>query len=300
MSGNPDINDYVRANGADAARRVIDGASAMPDPDAEERLALIAFLISQRFQEWELRGLTMQMLRNTAGARGFRWKPPPPPEPPEPEPQEDSEPESSEEPEPDSPPPRSEPRARPNDELPLDAEIAKEVDGEPLRTTMAVYTKWLDLPDRTPIYVVLGTVAANLLPGDPVWTGIIAPPSSAKTEILNSVAHLEYVKSVATVTPPALLSGTPAKQKAKGAKGGLLAEIGSFGILVLKDFGSILSMRPDAKAEVIAALREIFDGRWGRDVGSDGGRRLTWAGKLGLIFGRSLLRLPQRHRQSGR
>src|SRR5262245_3493406 len=43
-------------------------------------------------------------------------------------------------------------------------------------------------------------------------------------------------------------------------QGGLLRQIGDFGILALKDFGSILSMRPDAKAELLAALRELYDG----------------------------------------
>jgi len=89
----------------------------------------------------------------------------------------------------------------------------------------------------------------------------------------------------ATLTVPALLSGTPGKEKAAGAKGGLLRKIGDFGVMVLKDFGSVLSMRPDQKNEVLGALREIFDGAWTRHVGSEGGRALSWTGKMGLIFG---------------
>jgi hypothetical protein len=150
---------------------------------------------------------------------------------------------------------------------------------------IAVFRKWLILTDVTPIYAVLGTVAANLLPGDPVWLGIIGPPSSAKTEILNSTLRLPNVVQAATFTPAGALSGTPKKQRDKEAKGGLLRRIGEFGIVVLKDFGSILSMRPDAKAEVLAALREIYDGAWTRHLGTDGGKELSWAGKLGLIFG---------------
>jgi hypothetical protein len=116
-----------------------------------------------------------------------------------------------------------------------------------------VFDRWLILADHTPVYAALGTVAANLLPGDPIWLGLIAPPSSAKTEILNSTSRLPYVVPAATLTPASLLSGTPKKQYQKGAKGGLLRQIGEFGILMLKDFGSILSMRPDAKSEVLAA-----------------------------------------------
>jgi hypothetical protein len=154
-----------------------------------------------------------------------------------------------------------------------------------LDEVLKVFDRWLALPDHTPVLAVLGTVAANLLPGDPVWLGVIAPPSSAKTEILNSVSSLPYVVQAATLTPAGLLSGTPKKQQHAAAKGGLLRQIGDFGIISLKDFGSILSMRPDAKAEVLAALRELFDGAWTRHLGTDGGRTLSWKGKVGLVFG---------------
>ena len=44
-------------------------------------------------------------------------------------------------------------------------------------------------------------------------------------------------------------------------------------------------MRPESKAEVLSALREIYDGKWTRYIGTDGGRPLHWEGKLGLVFG---------------
>jgi hypothetical protein len=163
----------------------------------------------------------------------------------------------------------------------------EQIDVEPctIGETLAVFNKWLILPSLTPVYAMLGAVAANLLPGDPVWLGIIGPGSSTKTEILNSTSMLPYVEPAATVTPAGLLSGTPKKQQHKDAKGGLLRQIGDFGILVLKDFGSVLSMRPEAKAEVLAALREVYDGEWTRHLGTEGGRTLHWKGKVGLLFG---------------
>lgn len=154
-----------------------------------------------------------------------------------------------------------------------------------LDSVVSVFRKWLWLPDAMPLLAVLGTIAANYLPGDPVWVGVVAPPSSAKTEILNAVSGLPNIHAAATITPGALLSGTPKREKAKSAKGGLLREINDFGILLLKDFGSVLSMRPDAKAELLAALREVYDGSWTRHLGTDGGQSLAWAGKVGLVFG---------------
>ena len=38
-------------------------------------------------------------------------------------------------------------------------------------------------------------------------------------------------------------------------------------------------------SEMLDALREIYDGKWVRHLGTDGGKTLNWEGKLGLIFG---------------
>ena len=141
------------------------------------------------------------------------------------------------------------------------------------------------LDNDTPVLAMLGAVAANKLSGDAIWLGIIAPPSSAKTEMLITLVNIPNTELVGTLSVAGLLSGTPRRQVTAGAKGGLLQKIGAFGFLVLKDFGSILSMRPEAKAELLAALREIYDGKWTRVIGADGGRTLQWSGKIGLLFG---------------
>jgi hypothetical protein len=179
------------------------------------------------------------------------------------------------------------------DDIPRLVESAKEKPKEdaPPRTPQSidrvldVFDKWLLLRDSVPIYAALGAIAANMLPGDPVWLGLIGPPSSAKTEILNSTSLLPHVIQAATLTPAACLSGTPKRSFDKAAKGGLLRQIGDFGIIVLKDFGSILSMRADTKGETLACLREIYDGHWTRHLGTDGGTTLAWSGKVGLLFG---------------
>jgi len=155
----------------------------------------------------------------------------------------------------------------------------------PIDEVLEVFGRWLILKDPTPIYAVLGAVAANLLPGgDPVWLGLIAPPSSAKSEILNSLSRLPKVVQASSLSPASFLSATSKKDQNQEATGGLLRQIGEFGIIVLKDFTTMLSLRPEMGQEVFAVLREVYDGRYTRHVGTDGGRTQAWNGKVGLIF----------------
>lgn len=205
--------------------------------------------------EGEWRRMTTEGKAATAGAGMPPWEdaqrpdPPPAPKPPEPQPLPGVEP------------------------------------AEELAAAVTTFKKWLHLPDPGALYVVLATVAANRAEGDPVWALLVGPPGGGKTELLGPLARLHDVHPAATLTEASLLSGTPGKDRAKDSRGGLLREIGDFGILVLKDFGSILSMNRDARAAVLAALREIYDGAWTRHVGTDGGRTLTWSGKVGLVAG---------------
>ena len=149
----------------------------------------------------------------------------------------------------------------------------------------AVFRGWLHLPDTGALDVVLGTIAANRLDGDPVWLLLVGPPGGGKSEILNAVYGLDDTHPAGTLTEASLLSGTPKRDKAADAKGGLLREIGDRGIIVCKDFGSVLNMNRDARSAVLAALREVYDGSWTRHVGTDGGRTLAWTGRVGLVGG---------------
>jgi FaeA-like protein len=155
----------------------------------------------------------------------------------------------------------------------------------PLEETLQVFERWLLLKNHTPILATLGTVAANMLAGDPVWLGLVGPSSCGKTEILDALSELSCVALVSTLTLPGLLSGTPQQQRSPGATGGLLRQVGNPGIIVCKEFSSILFMRPDTRTELLNALREIYDGRWIRHIGSGGGKVLTWSGKVGFLFG---------------
>lgn len=169
------------------------------------------------------------------------------------------------------------------------AELEAVVRDEKVPTRLEIveraFSKWLYLPDPRVVHVTLGTVAANKLDGDPVWLLLVGAPGSGKSETLQATSCVDGVHAAATLTEPALLSGSSTRDRAKDASGGLLRVIGSMGILLCKDFGSVLSMHRDARAQVLAALREIYDGEWTRHVGTDGGKTLSWSGKVGLLGG---------------
>jgi hypothetical protein len=139
------------------------------------------------------------------------------------------------------------------------------------------------LPDPGVVDVSFATYVANCLPGDPAWVQLIGPSSGGKTEPAMAMRRLEHIRIVSTMTEAALLSGTARKERSKDAKGGLLREIGEFGILICKDFTSILSMRHEQRAVLLGHLRDIYNGHMDRKVGTDGGQTLTWEGKIGFL-----------------
>ena len=82
------------------------------------------------------------------------------------------------------------------------------------------------------------------------------------------------------VSEGALLSAS--MRRAKNATGGLLRKIGDRGILVIKDVTSILSSDRNIRGAVLAAIREIYDGRWERNVISRFGLRLGCSRPAGV------------------
>lgn len=150
-----------------------------------------------------------------------------------------------------------------------------DISGE-LSTVHETYRYWLgDDYDIGALDVVLCTAAAEKLHGDPPWLLLVGGSGAAKSETVMPLVGAGAVVISTISGEAALLSGTAKRERAKNASGGLLRKIGPRGLLVIKDVTSILSMNRDTRALVLAALREIYDGHWSRDVGTDGGQTLT-------------------------
>ena len=157
----------------------------------------------------------------------------------------------------------------------------------PLDTALAVFRKWLHIDDPAPVLAVAAAVIANTHRRRP---GVAADRRTTLRRQNRDPRHPACTcpttwSAAAVITEAALLSGTAKRDRAKNATGGLLRQIGEFGILLAKDFTSVLSQNHDTAKPAMAALREIYDGRWDRPVGTDGGKTLHWHGKCGFIGG---------------
>jgi hypothetical protein len=164
----------------------------------------------------------------------------------------------------------------------------------------AVFKKWLGSEyDMAALDVTVATLASELLTGDPLWLLLIGGPGVSKTETVQAAEGTGAFVESTIASEGALLSAT--KKKSKDATGGLLRKIGERGTLVLKDFTSILSADRNARTQILAAIREIYNGRWSRNVGLDGGLTLTWMGRLILIGAVTTMGFPLRgHCRHGR
>lgn len=159
-----------------------------------------------------------------------------------------------------------------------------DISGDGFTAVHTAYTTWFGQEyDTGALDAVLCAARAEKLGGDAPWLINVAGSGCAKTETVTPLAAAG-ARIVSMLTgEAALLSATPADRRAANATGGLLRELGDRGMLVIKDFTSVLSMHRDARAKVISALREIHDGYWVRDVGADGGLKIPWAGRIVII-----------------
>jgi hypothetical protein len=141
-----------------------------------------------------------------------------------------------------------------------------------------VIRKWLYIEDSTSLDVMLGTYVANKLPGDPIWIIFIGPPSNAKTELLRTMDGHPKVFFLSNYTPATMVSGKGTQKKAEESS--LIYKLDGK-TLIIKEFSGILSMRSEQRSEILAQLREIYDGKYNKAFGT--GVTHDWNGKVGLM-----------------
>jgi hypothetical protein len=148
----------------------------------------------------------------------------------------------------------------------------------PLREVETVFQHWYELDDVEGIHVALAAVVANLQAGDPVWLFVVAPSGSLKTELIRALSGVDAVYPLSNLTAQTFASG----YQTKGHEPSLLMRLDGR-ILTLKDFTTVLTMYRDKRSEILAQLREIYDGHYRKEFGN--GKVVDWTGKVGLVAG---------------
>jgi hypothetical protein len=135
------------------------------------------------------------------------------------------------------------------------------------------------LEEDLSVSVVMVSVISNRLPTDPLWIMLTGASSAGKSELIQAVDEVQGCWNISTLTPNTFLSG------AKGTAGSdtsLLHRIRS-GVIVMKDFTSILAMKRDVQSELMGQFREMYDGAMVKETGH--GVTLKWKGKINLLAG---------------
>jgi len=156
---------------------------------------------------------------------------------------------------------------------------------------LAHLTYWFYKPDMDALAIALSVYSAHvLLDSDPVWLFVVGTSGSGKTSIIcNALACLPSTMLVSDVTPTSFISGRAVKDggssllfqlpqigKDKGKKNGGRTQ----GVLVFKDFTSILARKYETKQEIIAVMREIYDGKYAPKKGT---KTMDWSGKVSVV-----------------
>jgi len=163
----------------------------------------------------------------------------------------------------------------------------------PIHKLASALQSHLYFPDPGPLYAVCGSLVANTMRGYPVWLMLIGPPESGKTELLKPLLNIDGVRECGDLSgKAALLSGTRNKEKASDATGGVLKDMnkgkdGNYrGALVMLDFArTVLASDPASMRATLGSIGMLHDQHWQREVGTDGGRTLSFVGRIGFLAG---------------
>ena len=60
-------------------------------------------------------------------------------------------------------------------------------------------------------------------------------------------------------------------------------QLGEAGLIVASDFGTLLNEHGSTRNRMFACLREVFDGKFVRRLGTDGGRTFVGLGRAGFL-----------------
>lgn len=153
------------------------------------------------------------------------------------------------------------------------------------------FEKFLLLEDKDFIRLTYATIIGNQMPSQrPIWLMLVAPSSSGKTTALNAFNGLKLKNPVSgeMIEPTHNISDLTENSFASGMNRGdkqtsLLHKMPYGGVMVFKDFTSMISKNEQSRMTIMGQLREIYDGAYTKRTGN--GEDVLWNGKIGAIAG---------------
>jgi hypothetical protein len=141
----------------------------------------------------------------------------------------------------------------------------------------SVFKQWLYL-DHDPdiLRIIFAIYLANRYDGLPVWAMLIGKPGCGKSELLGALTNVDETVMVSTLTPNALASGY------RDGETSLLHELKNRKMLIIKDMSTFTEMPAEARSQIFATLRDVYDGTFVKRTGAG---NVTWEGKFGIIGG---------------
>lgn len=135
------------------------------------------------------------------------------------------------------------------------------------------YHELFYVEDEVIFKLIVSMVIGAKLNAPPVWLFLIAGSSAGKSTALSVLYQVPFVTLVSDLTPNTFLSG----MKIAGKETSLLKKLGNNFVVVMKDFTTMISKDDASKQQIIAQMREIFDGHVSKETGN--GQRVEWGTK---------------------
>lgn len=170
------------------------------------------------------------------------------------------------------------------DQLKQDMELSeKKYQPYSLAQCKTAIKKWLLIEDEDVLDIVFAFAIAERLPGDPLWLFLIAPPGGCKTEILRAIEGDEFYH-LSDLTAKTFVSGLMlGKGEERRKIDDLLPQLDKK-ILLFKDFTTVLEKDKDERRQIIAQMREIYDGSYSKKFGSLD-EKVSYKSRFGFIAG---------------
>jgi len=141
-----------------------------------------------------------------------------------------------------------------------------------LQTIIDKYRETFYIEDPSPIAIIASAILTYRLKTPPIWLYLIGPSSGGKSQFIEIFSKVDFVTQVSDLTINTFLSGKIDTTQETS----LLRRLGPEFVVTMKDFTTILSKSEETQQNIIAQMREIYDGHFTKHTGH--GKVVEWGG----------------------